>query len=191
MDLPKHADNPRYYRDETGQWWYQPTSPSKKSWLRIRSTVKQCSVCGEEFLWHARSSHNATKNRGTFCTVQCANRSPTKAQGAPKGEKHINWNGGRSKARGGYVLIRVPDHPDVQGNTRMYVMEHRLVMEQHLGRYLLPTENVHHLNGIRDDNRIENLELWAKCQLPGQRVKDLLAHARWILETYGPVEDKI
>jgi len=65
------------------------------------------------------------------------------------------------------------------------VMEHRAVMESILGRPLLPQENVHHINGVRDDNRPENLELWSSSQPSGQRVTDKVAWAREILELYG------
>lgn len=71
---------------------------------------------------------------------------------------------------------------DATGRT---VGEHRLVMERHLGRELWPDENVHHLNGVRDDNRLRNLELWNTSQPSGQRVEDKVEWAREILSRYG------
>jgi hypothetical protein len=63
-------------------------------------------------------------------------------------------------------------------------MEHRIVMEQALGRELYPDENVHHLNGVRNDNRLENLELWTTSQPSGQRVEDKIAWAMGLLRRY-------
>jgi hypothetical protein len=71
------------------------------------------------------------------------------------------------------------------------VAEHRYVMEQILGRPLLPGETPHHKNGQRSDNRPENLELWIRKQPQGQRAKDLLAWAREIIARYEPVEGKL
>lgn len=68
---------------------------------------------------------------------------------------------------------------------------HRLVMESHIGRPLKKGETVHHINGVRNDNRIENLELWYKSHPPGARLDDKIKWAKEFLEEYGYMVEKI
>src|SRR3990167_5805932 len=73
-------------------------------------------------------------------------------------EKSPGWRGGRTLDKRGYVYIKSPNHPFC--NAKGYVFEHRLIMENYLGRYLSKVEVIHHLNGRKQDNRIENLRLY-------------------------------
>lgn len=104
------------------------------------------------------------KHSGSFKTGQAAfggkkhsEETKNKIGASRKLENHPLWKGGRIMSHR-YIAIKKPDHPfcDEQG----YIAEHRLVLEQKLGRYLKPTEIAHHVNENKTDNRPENIELF-------------------------------
>jgi hypothetical protein len=95
----------------------------------------------------------------------------------------IKMNTGIKLDKVGYVQVRTLAGNGASGR---YTYEHRLVMQEMIGRPLVKGETVHHKNGIRNDNRPENLELWSEAQPYGQRVEDKVAHAIEILERYAP-----
>jgi len=86
------------------------------------------------------------------------------------GEKHPNWKGGRRKVRG-YVLILIPDH---QRANKGYVFEHIVVWEKAHGKPVPKNHHIHHLNGVRDDNRPENLVVVSKFKHPPFTFRRLL-----------------
>ena len=88
----------------------------------------------------------------------------------------------KSYIKSGYVFVYLPGHPRTKAK---YIQQHVLVMEKYLNRFLTIGENVHHKNGVKDDNRIENLELWIKPQPTGVRVSDALEWAKEIINKYG------
>ena len=129
---------------------------------------KICPGCQQEF------KHRPDR-KGVTCSKSCAR----KLDAIKNGGHSYNYNGGRTKINSGYWKVLKRDHP--RADDHGYVLEHILVMEEILGRYLLYGENVHHKNGQRDDNRPENLELWTTKQPFGARVDDLLD---WVVERY-------
>jgi hypothetical protein len=144
----------------------QMIASSQRLWNRTRPHLYSglCELCGDVF-W-------ARRKTASFCTRSCARKKLV-------GPLNPNWRGGRVPANYGYM--RVYSGPGGTINGR-YMAEHRAVMEKVIGRRLEKFENVHHKNGIRDDNRPENLELWATAQCRGQRVSDLV---QFVFDNYN------
>ena len=125
---------------------------------RMPLAVANCGKCGKPFPIY--------KAGVKFCSVECSGKKLSERQ---LGKNNAMWGGGKyyTKKIGGYIKELKRDHP--KADSGGYVLQHRLVMEQMIGRLLCEHERVHHKNGKRDDNRPENLELW---MLVGQSQKD-------------------
>jgi HNH endonuclease len=176
--------------------------PAEKSRLSVtavtveRSRARYCSgvsricrSCERSFKPSSRHLDCPACRSRNDCT--CGNRKQSKSEtcwscwlekGQADSANHY-WKGGRTTHQAGYLMVRIRDHP--RAKTNGYVFEHIVVMEWMLGRAMLPDESVHHRNGVRDDNRPENLELWVRPQPSGIRKDDAIAWAREMLERYG------
>ena len=134
------------YKDSAKWMWSACPECGKERWVQLRKGVPQYILC-----------------------QSCVSKKRI-------GITSHNWKGGRFK-RVNYWMTRVyPDdffYPMASRGSGGYVLEHRLVIAKHLNRCLLPWEVVHHKNGIRDDNRFENLELLPnrKLHLPDTVIK--------------------
>ena len=152
----------------------------------------------QRLLRHGVVNEKPLRPPGRLCSVDRCPR-PHKAQGYcaahykrylatgdPQVDRPIREVAGDGYLHHGYWVIPVPKALRwmVGGATR--IGEHRLVMAQHLGRALRADEVVHHRNGVRSDNRIENLELWLTAHPKGQRVEDVVAFSIEMLARYAP-----
>lgn len=133
----------------------------------------RCPSCRSHVLSYDLCACGARKHKQSATCAACRTE---------KGAANSNWKGGQTWHKRGYLMLWVPGHP--RAGNGSYVFQHILVMEEMLSRYLLPGENVHHRNGVRDDNRPENLELWTSPQPAGIRAIDAVSWAREVLARY-------
>ena len=151
------------YKNRSRLVYVSCPSCEKSRWVLECRPTKHCRDC-------------SAKRTVKYAQAALAGKSRPDVSARQRGADNHMWKGGRVGAgrhqRYIYVLIP-PEHPYASmAIENGYVMEHRLNMAMHLGRLLHPWEQVHHLNGNRQDNRIENLELWKHSQPSGVRQAD-------------------
>lgn len=164
---------------------------------KVRGTLGQCTVCGKD-VWSypsrprrycskscATTARNLSDQNPAYRRDISGANNPMYGRGlagetnpmyGKRLDKAPRWKGGRKIRKDGYVLVVAPaGHPypaDTHATGLAYILEHRLVMEQSLGRYLTPGEVVHHLDGNPSNNALSNLHLYA-------------SHAEHITQAHG------
>jgi len=131
-----------YFKSITGR------PPEQHFSYRGTNLSGNCLKCNNTFNFYLSAQ---LRGGGKFCSQKCS-------QNYHKGDKHNMWKDGVCMGSDGYILINSPHHP--YKDARNYVRQHRLVAEQHLKRFLSPKEVIHHINEIKNDNRLSNLYLF-------------------------------
>lgn len=118
--------------------------------------IYNCDFCNTQFQIKRSFINKGTWEHKHYCSPICRWKAQSKMLMGLKGRKNFAWKGGKIKVAG-YIRIYKPNYP--LSDKKGYILEHRYKMGKKLDRLLKPNEQVHHLNGIKDDNRISNLEL--------------------------------
>ena len=141
---------------------------------QVKDHRKQCSQCGATF--------TSRKAKAKFCSTKCVGRARRLGELASRPRSVELFKNAK-----GYMWRRDPEHP--MATKSGHVSEHRRLMAEHLGRVLLSEEHVHHINGIKDDNRIENLQLMSASEHTRMHaVEQAATRARTERGTFKPCE---
>lgn len=171
---------PGHLRSYRKHWGKDPLYCSRKCAGEAKRLAegKTCVVCGKPISpeWRDGRTRNG---RNKLCSTECrkAFKLAEHERLRPLAERQVS----RMPGRHGYIRLRIPR---TETEPKRDILEHRYVMEKTLGRSLYLGETVHHKNGDRTDNRLENLELFSKNHGPGQRVRDIVAYAIDALNRY-------